>query len=266
VPAIHPTAIIDPLAELAEDVSVGPYSIITGAVRIGAGTKIGPHCHLIGPLTIGPNNDIGTGVVLGERPQHLSANGDGADVIIGEGNTFREYTTVHRGSGPGKVTTIGDKNYLMANAHVGHDCTVGNNCIFANSALLGGHAVVQDRAFLSGNSAVHQFVRMGKLCFLGGTSAASADVPPFIIIQNVNTVSGVNVVGMKRAGYSTEQITAIRQAFRWVYVQDNLISVALEKIEAQYGHLEAAVEFVEFIRGTKRGISTSCGRIGRRAA
>jgi UDP-N-acetylglucosamine acyltransferase len=234
-------------------------------VRVGAGSKIGPHCHLIGPLTIGPNNDIGTGVVMGERPQHLSANGDGADVVIGAGNCFREFFTIHRGSAPGKVTTVGNNNYFMANSHVGHDARVGDNCIFANGALLGGHVIVNDRVFLSGNSAVHQFVRMGKLSFLSGASIATADVPPFIIIQSVNKVSGVNVVGMKRAGYPSEQISAIRQTFRWVYMQDNVISVALEKIEAQYGHLDAAVEFLEFVRTTTRGISTSGGR-GRRAA
>ncbi|MFL5331151.1 MAG: acyl-ACP--UDP-N-acetylglucosamine O-acyltransferase [Gemmataceae bacterium] len=263
---IHSTAIVDPAAQLGADVSVGPFSIITGPVRIGAGSKIGPHCHLIGPMTLGEKNDVGTGVVLGERPQHLSADGSGADLVIGSGNCFREYVTIHRGSAVGKVTTVGNNNYLMANSHVGHDSRVGNNCIFANSALLGGHTHIGDKVFLSGNAAVHQFVRLGRLAFVSGCSVATMDVPPFVIIQNINQVCGVNVVGMKRAGFKTDEISAVRQTYRMLYLQGNLISVALENIVAQLGHFEAVIEFVEFVRTSIRGVSTFCGRSGKRAA
>jgi UDP-N-acetylglucosamine acyltransferase len=266
VSAIHQTAIIDPSATLAPDVVVGPYSIVEGAVSIGAGTKVGPHCHLIGPMTIGCNNNIGSSVVLGDRPQHLSADGKGANVVIGDGNCFREFVTVNRGSAPGKVTTIGNENYLMANSHIGHDVTVGNNCILANSALVGGHAVIGDRVFLSGNSAVHQFCKIGRLSMVGGCSGATMDVPPFTIIQNINQVCGINVVGMKRAGYTTDQISAVRQAYRMIYIQGDMLSVGLDRVEAELGDIDAVAEYVSFIRSAGRGISTWSGRTGKRAA
>lgn len=254
---IHPSAVIDPAARLAPDITVGPCTVIDGPVEIGAGSKIGPHCHLIGPMTIGANNDIGTGVILGERPQHLAADGAGATVVIGDGNTLREHVTVHRGSAAGKATSIGHNNYLMAGAHVAHDCIVGNKCIFANNALLGGHAVIGDSVFLSGNSAVHQRIVIGRLAFLSGCSATTMDIPPFVIIQKFNIVGGVNVVGMRRAGIPGAEIDAIRKAFRIVYMQGNLVSVAVDRIEREFFESPTAMEFAAFIRKAPRGISVS---------
>jgi UDP-N-acetylglucosamine acyltransferase len=251
---IHPTAIISAEAEIAEDVVIGPYVVIEGKVRVGAGCVIRPYVHLCGPLTMGCRNMVFGGAVLGERPQHTKYNDEPTSVEIGDDNVFREQVTVHRGTTQAWTTRIGNGNFFMANSHVAHDCVVGNNCILANGALIGGHGHLHDNVYLSGNSAVHQFVRMGRLALVSGTSATTKDVPPFIVIQGVNVVCGVNVVGMRRAGLSHAQIDAVRRAYSLLYRENNLISVALEKISRELGEFPAAVEMVEFIRGTKRGI------------
>lgn len=263
---IHPTAIIDPAARLADDVRVGPYAIIDGPVALGPGCVIGPHCHLIGPMTLGAGNTLHAGAVLGDEPQHLAASGDGADVIIGDGNTFREYATVHRGSGPGKATRIGNNNYFMSAAHVGHDAVVGNRCILANSALLAGHVELADSVFLSGNTAVHQRNRVGRLCLLGGGSAITKDMPPFLIIRDYNHVYGLNIIGMRRAGFTNAQIDAARAAFRILYTQGNLLGTAVEKLERELGGIDVVREIIDFIQKSPHGIATTRGRSERRAA
>jgi UDP-N-acetylglucosamine acyltransferase len=266
VPDVHPTAIIDPAAELADDVVVGAYALVEGRVKVGPGCVVRPHAHLIGPLTLGANNDVGRGTILGERPQHLAIGGDGADVVIGDGNTFREYCSVHRGAGPGKVTRVGNNNYFMAGAHIAHDCTIGNKCILANNALVGGHAVIGDSAFLSGNTGVHQRMRVGRCAMLGGCSVTTRDLPPFTICQNVNLIHGVNVVGMRRAGFAPAEIDGVRRAFRMLYLQGDLLPVALAKIERQLGHLPAVDEFIRFVRTSPNGICSVTGRAARKAA
>lgn len=260
-PRLHLSAIISAEARLADDVRVGPYVVIDGPVTVGPGCVIGPQAHLIGPLTIGAGNTVGFGSVLGGAPQHLAYRGEPTDVAIGDGNTFREHTTVHRGMpvgvGPGTgATVIGDGNLFMAGAHVGHDCRVGNNNIFANNALLGGHVEVGDRVLLSGNSAVHQFCRVGRLALLSGASASSKDIPPFWVMQEVNEVYGVNVVGMRRAGMPAEEIQAVRKAFKMIYRDRLTVAAAVIRMEATLGHVPAVRELVAFIRGSKRGI---CG-------
>lgn len=263
---IHPTAIIDPSAELAADVCVGAFATIDGRVRLGAGCIVHAHAQLIGPLTAGERNSFGRGCVIGDEPQHLAATGADTHVYIGNGNGFREHVTVHRGTAPGKCTRIGDNNYLMAGSHVGHDCTVGNKVIMANNALLGGHVTVDDGVFLSGNSGVHQRMRVGKLALLSGTSAATKDLPPFTIMQAVNQIVGVNVIGMRRAGYCRDDINAVRQAFRMMYLRGDIIPVALEKITRQFGGSRAIEELVQFVRTSTNGISNAVGRADRRAA
>lgn len=263
---IHPTAIIDSAAQLASDVIVGPYAIIDGPVTLGAGCIVESHAQLIGPLTAGERNYFGRGCIIGDEPQHLAATGAGTHVYIGDGNGFREHVTVHRGTAPGKATRIGDNNYLMAGSHVGHDCTVGNKVIMANCALLGGHVTVEDGVFLSGNTGVHQRMRIGKLAMLSGTSAATKDLPPFTIMQLFNQVVGVNVIGMRRAGYSHDDINAVRQAFRMLYLRHNLIPVAIDKIAREFAGSKAIEELVHFIRNSTNGISSAVGRADRRAA
>jgi UDP-N-acetylglucosamine acyltransferase len=259
--AIHPTAVVSPAARLGEGVRVGPFVVIEGEVSIGAGTILRPYVHLIGPLTIGANNEVGTGTVIGAAPQHLGYKGEPTSVVIGDGNIFREYVTVHRGmpagSGPGRgVTRVGDRNLFMVGSHVAHDCVIGNECILANSAVIGGHVEVGDRALLSGNSAVHQFCRVGRLGLLSGASATSKDIPPFWVMQGVNTVCGVNTVGMRRAGMDAAEIQAVRRAFNMLYREKLPIPVALMRIEAELGASAAVREIVQFIRSSKRGI---CG-------
>ncbi|MBX9580056.1 MAG: acyl-ACP--UDP-N-acetylglucosamine O-acyltransferase [Gemmataceae bacterium] len=260
-PLAHPTAVISAEAALAPDVRVGPYAVIDGAVALGPGCTVGPHAHLIGPLTAGTGNTFGTGAVIGGPPQHTTYAGEQTTIEIGDANTFREHVTVHRGMpagvGPGTgKTVVGDGNLFMVGSHVGHDCRVGHHGIFANSALLAGHVETGDRVFLSGNSAVHQFCRVGRLALLSGSSASSKDIPPFWVMQDVNRVCGVNVIGMRRAGVPAAEINAVRRAFRTIYLQGLTIPLALLKIEAESGGLPAVRELVDFIRASKRGI---CG-------
>ncbi len=251
---IHPTAIISADAQIAEDVVIGPFVVIEGRVRIGAGSVVRPYVQLCGPMVMGCRNTIYSGAVLGERPQHMKYNDEPTSVEIGDDNVFREQVTVHRGTTQAWTTRIGSGNFFMANSHVAHDCVVGNNCILANGALIGGHAVVNDNVYLSGNSAIHQFVRMGRLSLVSGTSASTKDVPPFVMIQGVNVICGINVVGMRRAGLSHDQIDAVRKAYSLLYRDNNLLSVALQKMTNELGGFPAVIEMVEFIRGTKRGI------------
>jgi UDP-N-acetylglucosamine acyltransferase len=264
LPHAHPTALISDDAVLPADVKIGPFAIIEGPVTVGPGCVIHSHARLTGPLTLGTQNEVGTGAVLGGAPQHLGYKGELTAVEIGDENVFREHVTVSRGmpvvpGTPGTgVTRIGNRNFFMAGSHVAHDCVVANDVIFANSALIGGHVTVADRAFISGNSAVHQFCRVGRLAFLSGSSASSKDIPPFFVMQDVNTVRGLNLVGMKRAGMAPAERVAIRKAFRIIYLTRPAqpLSVALLRIEAELGSFPAVAELVEFIRSSKRGI---CG-------
>jgi UDP-N-acetylglucosamine acyltransferase len=260
-PHVHPTALIADEARLADDVRVGPFVVIDGPVTVGPGCSIHAHARLVGPLTLGANNEVGTGTVLGGAPQHLAYKGEPTAVVIGDGNSFREHVTVHRGmpvgAGPGTGTTvIGNGNLFMTGSHVGHDCVVGNHCILASSALLGGHVVVGDRALISGNSAVHQFCRVGRLALLSGVSATTKDIAPFFIMRGVNRVCGVNVIGMRRAGVPAPEIQGVRKAFRYIYREGLAITAGVRRAEAEVGHLPAVRELVEFIRTSKRGI---CG-------
>jgi UDP-N-acetylglucosamine acyltransferase len=257
---IHPTAIIPPDADLGEDVEIGPYAVLEGPVTIGTGCVIRAHTHLIGPLTLGSNNKVFTGVVIGEQPQHIKYNGEPTRVEIGDNNIFRENVTIHRGTTATHLTRIGNNNFLMAGAHIAHDCVVGNNCILANGALVAGHCVLEDNVFLSGNSALHQFVRVGRLALLSGVSASTKDIPPFIMQQRINVVVGLNLVGMRRAGIPTAHIDGVRQAFHYIYREDSTLPVALAKCEHQFGTVPEVVELVQFIRAPGRGICTNLCR------
>jgi UDP-N-acetylglucosamine acyltransferase len=254
-PRIHPSAIISPEAELAEDVTVGAFSIIEGAVRIGPGCVIGPRALLCGPLTMGCGNLVHCGAILGERPQHLRYNDEPTGVEIGDNNIFRENVTVHRGTTHSWTTRIGNHNFFMVDSHVAHDCRVGNHCILANGALMGGHSTLGDNVYLSGNCAVHQFVSVGRLALLSGCGSTTKDIPPFVMQEGRDTVVGVNIIGMRRAGIPTEQITAIRQAFRILFRQGMVIPAALERIERELGAIGVVAEFVDFIRKSTRGIN-----------
>jgi UDP-N-acetylglucosamine acyltransferase len=254
-PRIHPSAVIAPEAELAEDVEVGAHVVIEGPVKIGPGCVLRPQVLLCGPLTMGSGNMVYSGAVLGERPQHVKYNGEPTRLEIGDGNVFREHVTVHRGTTHSWVTRIGNHNFFMAGSHVAHDCQIGNRCILANCALLAGHCVLADNVYLSGNSAVHQFVRIGRLALLSGCSGTTKDIPPFIIQQGIDTVVGVNVVGMRRAGLSNDKIDAVRTAFRILFRERLVLPAAIARLEQEMGHIDVIQEMIAFLRQSSRGIN-----------
>ena len=252
---VHPTALVSPDAVLAEDVVVGPYSIIEGRVRIGSGTILHARSHLIGPLTVGEGNEIYSNALIGEKPQHFMYKDEPTSVEIGDHNVIRENVTIHRGTTGSWTTRLGNGNYLMAGAHIAHDCKIGNKCILANNSLVAGHVEFADSVYISGNAAVHQFCRLGRLAFLSGTSGTSKDIPPFIIQQNINQVVGVNIIGMRRAGMSSAQINAIRRVYHIMYLQHLSVPNALAEAEAELGHIDVVQEFIQFVRESKRGIN-----------
>jgi UDP-N-acetylglucosamine acyltransferase len=252
---VHPTALVDPRADLGEDVEIGPFAVIEGPVRLGAGCVVKMGAHLLGPLSLGTGNTVFSHAVLGEQPQHLRYAGEPTRLEIGDGNVFREHVTIHRAVTAGGVTRIGNANYFMVNSHVAHDCVVGDRCMLANGALVAGHCVLQDGVLMSGNSAVHQFVRVGRLGLVSGLAGSTMDLPPFMIVQRLNVVCGVNVIGMRRAGISHAGIDAVRKAFHLLYRSDMILSCSLPRIEQELGHVAEVAELLAFIRASKRGIS-----------
>jgi UDP-N-acetylglucosamine acyltransferase len=258
---VHATAIVSAEAVLGEGVTVGPYAVIEGPVTLGPECQVRPHATLIGPLTMGRANVVFSGAVLGERPQHLKYNNEATGVEIGDCNIFRENVTIHRGTTQSWTTRIGSNNFFMVNAHVAHDCKVGDRCILANGALVGGHCELADNCYLSGNCALHQFVRMGRLALLSGCSASTKDVPPFIIQQDIDTVVGINVVGMRRAGLTHAQIDAVRHAFKVLFREHMVLPAALERLERDLGGVDVVAEMIAFLKQSRRGINPMRGRV-----
>jgi UDP-N-acetylglucosamine acyltransferase len=253
---IHPTAVISDEADLAPDVQVGPFAIIDGSVRIGAGCVVEAHACLNGPMTMGRGNLVGHGAVLGKNPQSRAYRGERTHLRIGDDNTFREYVTVNRGTvDGGGETRIGNRNLMMINSHVGHDVVMGNGCTLVNGALVAGHVHLDDGCVLSGHAAVQQRVRIGRLAMLSGLASTSKDVPPFVLQQGYNCVSGLNLVGMRRAGMSPETINALRDAFRILYKEGRLPKAAAERIQADLGQVPEIIEFLEFINTSALGIN-----------
>jgi UDP-N-acetylglucosamine acyltransferase len=252
---IHSTAVVDPAAQIGDDVEIGPYAIVGANVTIGAGTVIQSHAVIEGIVRIGEANMIGHGAIIGAPPQDLSFTPDRkTEVHIGNNNVVREYCTIHRGSAEGSRTQIGKDNFLMAGAHIGHNCVIGNNVIIANNCLLGGHVEVEDGAFLGGGCVFHQFMRVGRLVIAQGGSAFGKDIPPFVIAAERNYVFGLNVVGLRRTGFSAEERDAIKAAFKLLYTSGLNVSQALA--EARKLKLtSAAGEFFEFVAAAKqRGV------------
>jgi len=253
---VHPTAVIGPDAVLAPGVQVGPFAVIEGEVRVGAGTVIEGHACLSGPLEIGRENVVGHGAVIGKAPQHRSYRGEPTSLRIGDGNHFREHVTVHRGTVQGGgETVVGDRNMFMVGSHVGHDARVGDDCTLVNGAILAGHCILADGCILSGHSAVQQRVRIGRLAMLGGLGSTTKDIPPFILQQGYNCVSGLNIVGLRRAGFPAATINALRVAFRTLYKEGRNLAGALDQIEADHGTIPEVAEFVAFIRSSTTGIN-----------
>jgi UDP-N-acetylglucosamine acyltransferase len=249
---IHPTALVDPDAQIAADVEIGPLSIIGPKAVIGHKTIVQSHVVIEGEVTIGAGNFIGHGAIIGAPPQDVSFSPERKTrVEIGNDNIIREYCTVHRGSPHGSATKIGDKNFLMAGAHVGHNCLIGSNVIIANNCLLAGHVRVDDGAFLGGGSTFHQHMHIGRLVMVQGSSAFGKDLPPFVIAAERNSVFGLNIVGLRRAGFSAKDRDEIKAAFKLVYHTGLNISQALEKgATTKFG--PPAREFLDFVANAKK--------------
>lgn len=258
--SIHPTAIVSPKAELDPTVEVGPCAVIEEHVRIGPRTRVGPHAYITGWTDIGPDNVIHFGAVIGDYPQDLGYDGSEAFLKIGAKNVFREHVTVHRGAlKDDRTTRIGDNCYFMCTSHVGHNSQVGSGVIIANGGTLGGHVIVEDRANISGNCLVHQFVRVGTLSLMRGGSRVSKDVPPYCITNHTNDVSGLNIIGLRRAGASLVTRTALKQAFRTLYLGGLNVSDALVQLR-QMPESPELKHFIEFITASKRGICAFSGK------
>jgi UDP-N-acetylglucosamine acyltransferase len=249
---IHPTAIVSPKAELDSSVEVGPHAIIEEHVKIGAGTRVWASAYITGHTEIGCENQIHMGAVIGHEPQDLRFKPDTRSYLkIGDRNVFREYCTVHRGTEPESATVIGNDCFLMANAHVGHNCVLGNQVIMANCALLGGHVHVGDRAFISGGVVVHQFTRIGRLAMLSGNGRFSIPVPPFTLAAERNEIAALNLVGLRRAKISREAISELKKLFQLFYLSGKNGSQALAEADGKFATAEAR-EFLEFAKAGQR--------------
>jgi UDP-N-acetylglucosamine acyltransferase len=253
---IDPRAIIAPSAELAADVSVGPYSIIGSGVQIGPRTVIGPHAVINGPTTIGADNRIFQFASLGDEPQDKKHQGESTRLEIGDHNVFRESCTINRGTARDKgVTRIGNDNLFMAFSHVAHDCVIGNQTVFANCASLGGHVEIGDWAILGGLTAVHQFSRIGAHAFLGGGSIVSRDVPPYVMVAGNPAVPvAANVEGLKRRGFTEDQIKNIREAYRILYRSELKLADAVARLAPLVPTQPELRIFVDFIQSSTRSL------------
>jgi len=259
---IHPTAIIHPSAKLDSTVSVGPYAVIDGEVELGADCVVGPQVYLTGATTIGSGNRFHAGCVIGDAPQDLKYGGEPTRLRIGNQNVFREHATVHRSTKLDAETIIGSHNFIMANSHVGHNCTVGDHVILANGALLGGHVEVQDHAFISGNCLVHQFTRVGTLALMQGGAGISQDLPPFTMLSQSNFMCGLNVVGLRRAGFTPEQRLELKRLYYQLFCRGNNLRAALAAARKDFQSAPAKV-LLDFVAEAKRGVCSDAGRPGR---
>ena len=258
---IHPTAVIDPAAQLDTSVSVGPYAVIGPDVRIAANTKVGAHCVIEGATTIGCDNQIFQFASLGAQPQDKKYAGEPTRLVIGDRNTVREFCTFNLGTAQDRgETTIGDDNWIMAYVHIAHDCIVGNNTILANNATLAGHVHVDDWAILGGLTGVHQFTHIGAHVMAGFASHISQDVPPFMMVDgNPLAVRGYNAEGLRRRGFTPERLAAVKQMHKLLYRQGLTLEAAKQAIDAMKADRPEAVQDVErmqaFLAASTRGIA-----------
>jgi UDP-N-acetylglucosamine acyltransferase len=252
--SIHPSAVVSPEATIGPGVRIGPFSIVEPDVTIGEGCILEGHVVVKAATTLGPNNHVCEGAVLGGFPQHAHTPDRPGRVIIGTGNTLRECVTVHRALEAGKATVIGDHNLLMVNAHVAHDCRLGDHTIITNNVMLAGHVTVADRAYLSGAAAAHQFCRIGTLAMVGGQAHITRDVPPFVTIDGLSSlVVGLNRIGLRRAGLAPEAIQQIKAAYRLIYRSGLAWAEVLRRLRSEFADGPAA-GFYPFLSTTSRGI------------
>lgn len=250
---IHPTAVVDPKIDLGVEVKIGPYAVIEAGCVIGDYCEIRAHAIVCKGTLIGPRNQIGYGAVLGAEPQDYAFKGVASRVEIGSGNKIREYVTIHRATQENGATAIGNDNFLMGGVHIGHDVQVGNRVILANNTLLSGYVKVEDGAFLGGATLVHQHTRIGQLAITRGGTRLGKDVPPFFMATDTNEVSGINRIGLRRAGFSHEMRRSIQAAYDMIYRSNLNVSQALAELKHKF-HSPEIAHLVAFIEDSKRGI------------
>jgi UDP-N-acetylglucosamine acyltransferase len=253
---IHPTAVVHAGARLGQGVEVGPFAVIDENVVVGDGCRLGPGVYLTGHTTIGRENQIHAGAVLGDAPQDLKYRNEPTRLIIGDRNVFREHVTVHRSAKLEEATEIGSHCLLMAGSHVGHNCRLGDHVILANGALLGGHVRVGDRVFISGNCLVHQFVIIGTLAMMQGGAAISQDLPPFCVAAGVNELCGLNTIGLRRAGISSEERLELRRVYQALFRRPGRLRDAISCLNGS-SLAEPARRLLEFVSTSKRGVCSA---------
>jgi len=256
---IHPTAIVDPGAELDSSVNVGPYVVIEKGVKISKETTIKPHTVITGPTTIGSGNMIGPFATIGAPPQDLKYKGEDTELVIGDNNQIREYVSIHRGTvGDKGITLLGNGNLLMGYVHIAHDCVIGNSAILANAATLAGHVQIEDHAIIGGLVAVHQFSRIGAHSYIGGLSGISKDVPPFIIVSGIRKqirISGINKIGLRRHGFDKETLKKLDKAYKIIFMSpDLLLKDALEQAAGEIYDCEPVKQLIDFFHNSKQGV------------
>ncbi|HEB99878.1 MAG TPA: acyl-ACP--UDP-N-acetylglucosamine O-acyltransferase [Thiotrichales bacterium] len=253
---IDARAIVDPAAELAEDVEVGPYAVIGAGVRIGAGCRIGPHAVIEGPTRIGRDNHIFQFASVGTAPQDKKYGGEPTELVIGDGNTIREFVTINRGTVQDEgVTRIGDDNWIMAYVHIAHDCQVGSHTIFANNASLAGHVRVEDYAILGGFTLVHQFCAIGTHAFTAFGTGVAKDIPPFVMVSGSPAhPHGLNVEGLRRRGFTSEAIQELKRAYKTLYRSGLTLEEAIGRLREQAGRVPEVATMVAFLEKRTRGI------------
>jgi len=252
---IHPTAIVDPKAELGAETIVGPYCIVGSEVVLGEGCWLQHHVTLCGPMRAGAKNKFYAYCSIGQQTQDLKYAGEPTYLEIGDENTFREFCTVNRSTKADGKTRVGNRGNFLAYSHIGHDCTVGNSVVFSNNGTLAGHVEVGDHAVIGGLTAVHQFCRIGRFAITGGCSKIVQDVPPFLIADgNPAGIRGVNLIGLERAGFTPESVKAIKEAFRLIYRSKLNTRQAIEAVRNQIEPREEITQLIEFIEESERGI------------
>lgn len=251
---IHPTAVVSPSAQLGRNVVVGPFCVIEDDVIIGDNTRLAGHVSIKTGTALGANNQVFEAAILGGTPQHLRAGTELGPLLIGNNNIIREHVTIHRALTPTACTTVGEGNMIMVNAHIAHDCQIGNHTVIVNNVMIAGHVVVQDRVYFGGAAGIHQFARVGQLAMIGGQSHVSQDVAPFVIVDGKsNLICGLNLVGLRRAGFSNDQIRELKAAYRVIYRSGLTWKDTLEVLANTFQEGPAA-EFHRFLVESKRGV------------
>jgi UDP-N-acetylglucosamine acyltransferase len=254
-PRIHPTAIIAPDADIAADVEIGAFAIVGEGCTLDTGCVIAPRATLERNVTLGRDVKVGICTVLGGAPQDLKYAGEETSVEIGDGTVVREYVTVNRGTAHSFKTTVGENCLLMSYVHVGHDCRIGNSVILSNVVQLAGHVTIEDKAIISGMSAVHQFTRIGRHSFIGGMSRVSKDIPPFLkAVGNPVKLYGLNTIGLQRSGMDEETIRELKRAYRLLFRSDLNVSQAIERAQTEIEPLPEVKELIRFVEASERGV------------